>query len=322
MAFTKFVTLFLLIIHCLFNAVIADPLVDIKTNQGLIKIELMPDKAPITVENFLHYVDTGYYNESLFHRVIKDFMIQGGKPDLSIDSTKKETLPPITLESNTGLKNIRGSIAMARTSAPDSAVAQFFINSVDNDFLNYQDKNEPGYAVFGKVIEGMDVVDLISAVDTSGSSPREKVIIESIRRHKEDQSPASGIAPTPQEKGELSFNTLQTEYSVGEVLNVSLKEPGIKREKQLDLWVAVLLPTGEFIYLSKKDTFTSTPTVFKSAVKVEETSHQVLTLTIPEGLAGSYTIYAIFNKIGYNINNLDKSLRSNIASKKINIIER
>ncbi len=322
MTITKFITLFFLTIQCLTNAVIADPFIDIKTNQGLIKVELIPDKAPITVENFLHYIDTGFYDQTLFHRVIKDFMIQGGKPDPSVDSTKKETLPPISLESNNGLKNRRGSTAMARTSAPDSAIAQFFINSVDNDFLNYQDKNKPGYAVFGQVIEGLDVVDLISAVDTSGSSPRKKIIIESIRRHKEDQSPAAGIAPTPQERGELSFNTLQTNYTVGEILQVSLKEAGIKREKQLDLWVAVLLPTGEFLYLSKKDTFTSTPTVFKSAVKVEETSHQVLTLAIPEGLAGSYTIYAIFNKTGSNINDLDLSLRSNIASKAINIIDR
>lgn len=322
MTITKFITLFFFIIQCLANAAIAGPFIDIKTNQGLIKVELMPDKAPITVENFLHYVDIGFYDKTLFHRVIKDFMIQGGKPDQSINSTKKETLPPITLESNNGLKNIRGSIAMARTSVPDSAVAQFFINSVDNDFLDYQDKNKPGYAVFGQVIEGLDIVDLISAVDTSGSSPREKVIIESIRRHKDGELPAAGVAPSPQENGELSFNTLQTDYSVGEILEVSLKEPGIKREKQLDLWVAVLLPNGEFIYLSKKDTFTPSPTTFKSAVKLEDTSHQILTLTIPEGLVGSYTIYAIFNKTEHNINDLDKSLRSNIASKTINIIDR
>ncbi len=321
MPITKHAILFFFVFQCLSNVVKANPVIDIQTNHGIIKVELMPEEAPITVENFLHYVDTGFYDKTLFHRVIKDFMIQGGKPDLSIDSTEKDTLPPITLESNNGLKNIRGSIAMARTSVPDSAVAQFFINSVDNTFLDYKNNDDPGYAVFGEVTEGMDVVDLISKVDTFGSAPRGKVIIESISRHK-DGLPVAGVAPNPQEKGELSFDILKTDYFIGDTLEVSLKEPGIKREKELDLWVAVQLPNDKFLYLSKKNTFTSIPTAFKNAVKVEETSHQVLTLTIPEGLAGSYTLYAIFNKIGSDVNDLDKSVRSNIASKAINITNR
>lgn len=129
--------------------------VKLETNVGNIVIELYPDKAPVSVENFLEYVKSGYYGGTVFHRVIKGFMIQGGGFDEN--GHEKKTRSPIKLESDNGLKNDVGTVAMARTSVPDSATSQFFVNVKDNDFLNYAPGN-PGYAVFGKVIEGMEVV--------------------------------------------------------------------------------------------------------------------------------------------------------------------
>lgn len=126
-----------------------------ETSKGNIEIELYPEKAPITVENFLKYVDNNFYSGLVFHRVISGFMIQGG--GFNPDGTQKKTLPPIKLESNKGLSNLTGTIAMARTNNPDSATGQFFINTVDNLGLDYSPR-DPGYAVFGKVISGMDVV--------------------------------------------------------------------------------------------------------------------------------------------------------------------
>ncbi|MFT4250805.1 MAG: peptidylprolyl isomerase [Candidatus Woesearchaeota archaeon] len=160
-----------------------NPVVVIQTNHGEIIVELDQENAPVTVQNFLEYVDAGFYENTIFHRVIVDFMIQGG--GFTPDGMQKQTNPPIALESQTGLSNDRGTIAMARTSVPDSATAQFFINHADNDFLNYA-PNNPGYAVFGRVIEGMDVVDEIAQVQT-GSSPMpdwpvEDVIITSVSR--------------------------------------------------------------------------------------------------------------------------------------------
>ena len=142
--------------------------VRLETSAGAIVVELEAEKAPKTVANFLQYVRAGHYNGTVFHRVIEDFMIQGGgyKADLG----EKPTRAPIALESATGLSNLRGTLAMARTANPDSATSQFFINVVDNLFLdqaNSRDGN--GYAVFGKVIEGMDVVDKIKAVPTRES---------------------------------------------------------------------------------------------------------------------------------------------------------
>ena len=150
-----------------------------ETNVGIIEIELDFTNAPITAANFKKYVEDGFYDGTVIHRVIEGFMIQGGGFD-------KDTLPraprdPIILESNNGLKNERGSIAMARTSEPDSATSQFFINTVDNSFLNYAPDN-PGYAVFGKVISGMDVVDAIERVETESRGfyedwPKEDIFI-------------------------------------------------------------------------------------------------------------------------------------------------
>lgn len=139
--------------------------VRLETTMGDIIIELNEEKAPITTANFLRYVEEGFYNGTIFHRVIAGFMIQGG--GFTADMNQKNTHTPITNEASNGLKNDRGSIAMARTSNPDSATCQFFINHKNNDFLNFTQGRNDGYAVFGKVVEGMDTVDKIAAVKTA-----------------------------------------------------------------------------------------------------------------------------------------------------------
>lgn len=165
------------------------PVVEIKTNKGTIEVELDPEAAPLSVKNFLDYVDSGHYNGTIFHRVIKDFMIQGG--GFVVDGQQKPTRPPVKNEANNGLKNTRGTIAMARTGVVDSATAQFFINHGDNAFLDFKNESAQGYGycVFGKVTSGMDVVDAIAASEKSGSSPgvfqdrpTDDVVIESIAR--------------------------------------------------------------------------------------------------------------------------------------------
>lgn len=148
--------------------------VNMDTNFGAILLELEDQKAPKTVENFLYYVQNGFYEGTLFHRVIANFMIQGG--GFTADFEKKETRAPIPNEANNGLKNLRGSIAMARTSDPNSATSQFFINLKDNSFLDHQAPTPQGwgYAVFGKVIKGMEVVDKISQIPTGPAGPFNK----------------------------------------------------------------------------------------------------------------------------------------------------
>jgi peptidyl-prolyl cis-trans isomerase B (cyclophilin B) len=162
-----------------------NPVVVIDTSLGKIKVELNEEKAPVTVKNFLAYVDAKFYDGTLFHRVIPRFMIQGGgfEPGLK----EKTTKDPIKNEAANGLSNERGTIAMARTPDPDSATAQFFINVADNKRSLDKTDDNPGYAVFGKVIEGMDVADKIVAVDSKTSGmhdhvPLEDVVINSIRR--------------------------------------------------------------------------------------------------------------------------------------------
>ena len=152
-----------------------NPVVVIQTSEGTIKVELWEDRAPLTVKNFLRYTDEGFYDGTIFHRVINGFMIQGG--GFTADMKQKEAREPIKNEAAAGLKNERGTIAMARTSVVDSATAQFFINVNDNDNLNHKDETQRGfgYAVFGKVIEGMDVVDRIKAVPTSTVGPFQNV---------------------------------------------------------------------------------------------------------------------------------------------------
>ena len=173
------------------GAAAANPQVTIKTSMGEIVVELYPDKAPKTVENFLQYVRDGHYNGTIFHRVIGNFMIQGGgfTPDFykpgTPDFGQKKARAPIPLESKNGLRNDTGWIAMARTSQPDSATAQFFINTVDNANLNHPQPDGHGYAVFGKVIKGMEAVNAIRAVKTGrmgpfGDVPAEPVTIESV----------------------------------------------------------------------------------------------------------------------------------------------
>lgn len=161
--------------------------VEMTTNKGKVSIELYPDKAPKTVANFSHYARDKFYDGTVFHRVIANFMIQGGGFDASLN--KKSTLTTVENEADNGLKNDRGTLAMARTPDPHSASAQFFINVKDNDFLNFKSKTPRGwgYTVFGKVTAGMDVVDAIASVATGSKGPfsrdvpNQDVVIESIR---------------------------------------------------------------------------------------------------------------------------------------------
>ena len=163
------------------NAAAADPQVDIKTSQGTIRLELYPAKAPKSVENFLQYVKERHYDGTVFHRVIKNFMVQGGGFDK--DMRQKPTRGQIKNESTNGLVNDIGTVAMARTSVRDSATSQFFINTKNNDFLNYSGETPQGYgyAVFGKVVSGMDVMMKIGETPTgAGDVPKAQVVIESI----------------------------------------------------------------------------------------------------------------------------------------------
>jgi peptidyl-prolyl cis-trans isomerase B (cyclophilin B) len=156
------------------------PLVKLETNMGEITIELYPDKAPATVANFLQYVKDGFFNGTIFHRVIPTFMIQGGGFDGQMN--QKPTKAPIKNEADNGLKNEAYTVAMARTNVPDSATAQFFINVADNQFLNHTAKTPQGwgYAVFGKVVKGQDVVDKIKAVPTANKGMHQNVPVEPV----------------------------------------------------------------------------------------------------------------------------------------------
>jgi len=165
-------------------ALAQSPQVELKTSQGVVTLELYPDRAPKTVENFLQYVREGFYNGTVFHRVIPNFMIQGG--GFTADMAQKPTRGPIINEAANGLRNNTGWVAMARTSDPHSASAQFFINVKDNDFLNHPGQSGWGYAVFGRVVGGMDIVNRIAAVPTANRGPHANVpvtpvVIESAR---------------------------------------------------------------------------------------------------------------------------------------------
>ncbi|MBP7866680.1 MAG: peptidyl-prolyl cis-trans isomerase [Acidobacteria bacterium] len=164
-----------------------NPRVMLRTTSGDIEIELFADKAPLTVENFLQYVDDGHFDGTIFHRVIDGFMIQGGGFDRNM--VQRKTRPPIRNEANNGLKNTKYTLAMARTSDVNSATAQFFINVADNAFLDYKDPSPRnyGYAVFGKVTAGTDVVDRLRKVKTGSRGPhqdvpQEPIVIESASR--------------------------------------------------------------------------------------------------------------------------------------------
>ncbi|WP_159566473.1 peptidylprolyl isomerase B [Budvicia diplopodorum] len=155
-------------------------MVTLHTNHGDIVIKLFADKAPATVANFVDYCRSGFYDGTIFHRVIKGFMIQGGGFVSGMD--QKATKDNIKNEANNGLKNTRGTLAMARTSAPHSATAQFFINVANNDFLNFRAENADGwgYCVFAEVVEGMDIVDAIENVKTSRSGMHQDVPVEDV----------------------------------------------------------------------------------------------------------------------------------------------
>lgn len=176
--------IFLFLISISLNVAATSITVEMKTNIGNVVLELYPDKAPKTVENFLQYVDSGFYKNTIFHRVIPNFMIQGGGFDTTFN--QKPTRSPIQNEAANGLKNEVGTIAMARTPDPHSATAQFFINVANNGFLNYKAPNQNGYGytVFGKVISGIDIVQKIASIPTGsggpfpGDVPKTSIIIE------------------------------------------------------------------------------------------------------------------------------------------------
>ena len=165
-----------------------NPQVRLETSLGAVTLELYPDKAPETVQNFLEYVDSGFYDGTIFHRVISNFMVQGGGFDAKMK--QKPTRDPVANEADNGLSNERGTVAMARTSDPHSATAQFFINAVEtNDFLDHKSKSPQGwgYCVFGRVVDGMEAVDKIREVETGnrgshGDVPVKPVVIESAKR--------------------------------------------------------------------------------------------------------------------------------------------
>jgi len=170
---------------CLFfshNAAAADnPKAVINTSMGPIQLELYAEKAPVTVENFINYANSGFYDGTIFHRVISHFMIQGG--GFTADMQKKPTGEPIQNEAGNGLSNTRGTVAMARTNQPHSATAQFFINVQDNTNLDYSGENSPrgwGYAVFGRVTSGMEVVDEIRLVETTVKPPYRDVPVQPV----------------------------------------------------------------------------------------------------------------------------------------------
>jgi peptidyl-prolyl cis-trans isomerase A (cyclophilin A) len=146
-----------------------NPIVIMKTSMGNVKIELLQDSAPVSVKNFLSYVDEKFYDNTVFHRVIRGFMIQGGGFTAADPIKQKKNKAPITNEASNGLKNERGTLAMARTSDPNSATSQFFINTVNNASLNPGTADPAGYAVFGKVVDGMDVIDKIESVPTANA---------------------------------------------------------------------------------------------------------------------------------------------------------
>ena len=167
-----------------FAAFAANPQLEVKTSLGTISIELYQDKAPKSVENFLQYAKDGFYNDTVFHRVIPGFMIQGG--GFTPDMKQKDARAPIQNEARNGLKNQTGTLAMARTGDPHSASAQFFINLKDNSFLDYPSRDGWGYAVFGKVTQGFDIVQKIAMVPTGNAGPHQNVpntpvVIESVK---------------------------------------------------------------------------------------------------------------------------------------------
>jgi len=177
---TSFASTTLAVLVGSFSAAAAEPLlVDLTTSEGVIRLELDAEKAPKTVANFVSYVQSGHYEGTVFHRVIAGFMVQGG--GMEVDMREKRTEPPIVNEGGNGLKNLKYTVAMARTSDPNSATSQFFINAANNGFLDRaQSQDGYGYAVFGKVVSGNDVVDKIAAKKTGFKASMDDVPLEAI----------------------------------------------------------------------------------------------------------------------------------------------
>lgn len=173
MLFKKILICIMTAFTCFTQIALANPQVEFETSLGKFIVELDPKAAPVSTSNFLQYVKAGYYDGTVFHRVIDGFMVQGGGYDQ--DMKERETRAPIKLEAQNGLKNARGTIAMARTANPNSATSQFFINVVDNQSLDYPNPDGNGYAVFGKVIQGMETVDKIRVVPTTSYGPFQNI---------------------------------------------------------------------------------------------------------------------------------------------------
>lgn len=197
------IILFVLALFIGIEAQAANPLVKVTTNHGEMVFELYPEKAPLTVANFLHYVNSGHYDGTIFHRVIDKFVAQGG--GFTPDFEYKPTLDPIPNEAFNGLKNEPGTLAMARDYEPDTATSQFYINLDDNKFLNYRSPQPKyfGYCVFGKVVKGWDVARKIAALPTGASSrfeadvPVQAVVIEKVALASIEEVPVAAPAPTP-----------------------------------------------------------------------------------------------------------------------------
>lgn len=303
MMHNKFIVSFIIGLSFFINISVAHAktVVDMQTNHGLITIQLEDEVAPITVSNFLNYVDEGFYDGLVFHRIIEGFMSQGG--GFNQDLRRLVTRDPIVLESNVGLSNLRGTITMARTSVPDSATSQFFINAVNNTRLDYSNTESPGYAVFGTVIEGMEVVDEINKVAIGVNDvPLENVVIEVVRRR----------------EAQLSF-AMRSDYRAGDTFSIQLEET-MSRSAELDLWVAILMPDGNVLFATEQG-FSTIPTAYKAAVATTEINHLIYSVTVPSGITGEYTLAAIFNKPGTGLDDLVHSLRSNFEQVTIEFMQ-
>ena len=219
-----------------------NPVVVIDTTLGPIKVELFADKAPQTVKNFLHYVNERFYDGTIFHRVVKDFMIQGG--GFAQGFKEKATGPPIKYEMTNGLRNQRGTVSLARTANPDSGTVQFFINVKDNDFL---DKIKPGYVVFGKVTAGLEVVDKIRAVSTGNRQqhtdvPVDDVVIRSIRLASQFTLALAKPAAIP--AGKVFTMSANIEHPLrGQYLTLELPE-GLERVEGKAIQPIAVVPDG------------------------------------------------------------------------------
>lgn len=290
------------------NASASTTIVDLYTSYGRIGLELFPEQAPATVSNFLHYVDSGAYNGTLFHRVVKNFVVQGGGFDQQFNPING--IGPIVNESSNGLSNARGTIAMARTSSPHSATSQFFFNVVNNASLDYGATSTVwGYAVFGKVIEGMELIDLINQVPTGSLAngyqnvPLTNVLVGAARRR----------------QAQLSFPGLKSLYQPGETLSIQVDEVGLQRTRALDLWVAIQRPDGSYLFFNEAGDLGSTAQPVRRQVATTVRQHPIFSFQVPGGLTGQYGVYAIFNEPNAGLDQLWSTLQSNIASSLVEL---